>query len=128
MSGFIEGESRSQATLFPESLDEYIAFSEKDIGGITQVSFDALPEHTRALYEAIIQAMDSDSDGKISFDEYQKLLVGFLGHQPGGDEKSAFQRADGDGDGSLTLDEARQFVTEFVLSNDPDAPGSRLLG
>ena len=25
MSGFIEGESRNQSTLFPESLDEYIA-------------------------------------------------------------------------------------------------------
>jgi len=25
MSGFIEGEDRNQATLFPESLDEYIA-------------------------------------------------------------------------------------------------------
>ena len=25
MSGFIEGEDRHQATLFPESLDEYIA-------------------------------------------------------------------------------------------------------
>jgi hypothetical protein len=25
MSGFIEGENRNQATLFPESLDEYIA-------------------------------------------------------------------------------------------------------
>lgn len=25
MSGFIEGESRTQVTLFPESLDEYIS-------------------------------------------------------------------------------------------------------
>jgi hypothetical protein len=25
MSGFIEGESRTQTTLFPESLDEYIS-------------------------------------------------------------------------------------------------------
>jgi hypothetical protein len=25
MSGFIEGESRSQATLFPERIDDYIA-------------------------------------------------------------------------------------------------------
>jgi len=40
MSGFIEGESRSQSTLFPESLDEYIA--EEGVVRVIDVFIDKL--------------------------------------------------------------------------------------
>ena len=54
MSGFIEGESRSQATLFPERIDDYIAeenavrvvdvfVDELDLSGL---GFKTLPEAT----------------------------------------------------------------------------------
>ena len=35
MSGFIEGESRTQTTLFPESMDDYVEVKYVCMGGIT---------------------------------------------------------------------------------------------
>ena len=68
MSGFIEGEDRSQATLFPESIDDYIAedsavrvidvfVDELDLSGL---GFKTVPEPTgRPGYHPRIMLKDS---------------------------------------------------------------------
>jgi len=69
---------------------------------------------------------DQDHDGKLSVDEYAKLLWCYGGQDQ--DARNAFRHLDRDADGYLDVDEIVKAVEEFYLSDDPDAPGNWLLG
>lgn len=68
---------------------------------------------------------DADGDGKITAEEYSRELRAY-GQTV--DVNTYFSRLDLDGDGHLTYDEISQLVKDFILSNDPEAPGNYLYG
>ena len=84
MSGFIEGEDRTQATLFPERIDDYIAeenavrvidvfVDELDLSGL---GFKIIPELTEAHWQDLAgpQGEDREQGGRV-----QEVLLGIHG-------------------------------------------------
>ncbi|MEV0278080.1 EF-hand domain-containing protein [Streptomyces sp. NPDC050610] len=83
-------------------------------------------EAVLALVDALMRALDTNQDGVLSQAEYVRMYD-VLGIPPVHSE-AAFRLLDQDGDGSLSHAEFRSAITEFYLSDDPKAPGNRLLG
>jgi Ca2+-binding EF-hand superfamily protein len=79
-----------------------------------------------AIADAFMRIVDTGGDGSLSFDDYVRMYTG-LGIDPR-HSSEAFKRLDRDGDNMLGYDEFRTAITEFYLSEDPDAPGNWLLG
>lgn len=82
--------------------------------------------YIQGLARAIFDTLDEDNDGVISEDEYLKFFRSFRGEE--GDGSAAFATLDVDGKGYLTRKEFLDIVTQFHLSDDPDAPGNWLFG
>ncbi|NUT49799.1 MAG: calcium-binding protein [Saccharothrix sp.] len=78
------------------------------------------------IADAFIRIVDTSGDGSLAFDEYVRMYAG-LGIDPK-HSTDAFRRLDRDQDGRISEDEFRTAITEFYLSDDPDAPGNWLLG
>ena len=110
------------------SLDEFLTFLDKQISGVREVSFEALPDVIRVLLEVVVISADRDHDGKITADDYAVFLSGWSGQDVTADAKARFQRDDRDGDGYISVEETKQRVAEFVLSNDLEVPGISLFG
>ncbi|TDV44275.1 EF-hand domain-containing protein [Actinophytocola oryzae] len=79
-----------------------------------------------AIADAVMRALDTNKDGILDFDEYVRMYEA-LGVSPD-HSREAFRRLDLDGDGVISHPEFRQAVSDFYLSEDPDAPGNYLLG
>lgn len=88
------------------------------------------PEHfesaVMAIADAVMKALDANSDGVLSLVEYMRLYD-TLG-VPKEHSAEAFTRLDLDGDGVISFDEYRNAIVDFYLSADPNAPGNYLLG
>lgn len=82
--------------------------------------------YIQGLARAIFDTLDEDNDGVISEEEYLNFFRSFRGDE--GDGTAAFQKLDVDGKGYLTRKEFLDVVTEFHLSDDPEAPGNWLFG
>lgn len=85
-------------------------------------------DHLQRLKDSattIFDMMDEDGDGRGTPREYALWLNAFT---PEADAQAAFERLDVNGDGVLTRDEAVGLLKEFLLSNDPEAPGNHLMG
>lgn len=103
------------------SLEEHIASYDVSLN-----DSEMFQQLTIQYTQAVFGLWDQDRDGKLSADEYAKLLWCYGGKDQ--DARSAFTKLDRNGDGYLDLGEITQAVEEFYLSNDPDAPGNWLLG
>ncbi len=110
------------------SPDEFLTYAEGVYGDVTEIGYQHIPERERAMFDAILQWADQDRAGKISFDDYSTWLAAWLGGDVRDRAKQAFQRLDMNGDGYISDDELRSIIAEFVLSNDPAAPGNSLFG
>lgn len=62
-----------------------------------------IQERKKVSVEALIQMFDSDSDGKLTFGEFQKMLSALHLNVEEGTAKEAFAKLDLDGDGQLSL-------------------------
>jgi Ca2+-binding EF-hand superfamily protein len=110
---------------------EAAADSDKDgrVGVEEYLSYYAgmndLSEVTHKTAGMILAMLDRDRDGKVSQAEY-------VASAPPGVPETAqaalFARLDRDRDGYLTNQEVLQAVQEFMLGEDPGAPGNDLLG
>lgn len=81
---------------------------------------------TRPVAQSVLELADTDGDGTMSLTECARLLGAF-----GVAEEEAeqfFRRADTDGDGELTVEELLAAEREFLVTDDPDAPGNLLFG
>lgn len=82
--------------------------------------------YVQGIAQVIFDILDADSDGVISQDEYRTFFRAFRDDADEADR--AFQKLDVEGTGSLTRETFLELVTEFHLSDDPDAPGNWLFG
>ena len=108
------------------SLDEFLSYCDKEVGDLKEVRFDAFPESLRNAFQLIITVIDQDHDGKITAEDNAVFIRNWLGHDATAAAKASFQRRDQDGDGYISIEEAKQHVAEYVLSNDPEAPGNTI--
>lgn len=82
--------------------------------------------YVQGIARAIFDILDADNDGIISKEEYLKFFRSFRGDAENGE--LAFQKLDDDDKGHLTRQEFLGAVTEFHLSDNPDARGNWLFG
>jgi len=107
---------RSQVTL-----DDWLAHEQKVLDSEVLIH-----SYVRGIARAIFDILDADNDGVISEEEYLQFFRAFRGDPKDG--KVAFDKLDADDNGHLTRQEFLEAVTEFHLSDDPDARGNWLFG
>ncbi|KPC64376.1 EF-hand domain-containing protein [Streptomyces chattanoogensis] len=91
------------------------------------VADPALLDRTfRPAVDAEFDTADTDGDGVLDGAEIQRVwdLWGMTAE----DAKTAMKHMDRDGDGRISRDEYYATWREYLLSEDPDAPGSWMLG
>lgn len=103
------------------TLDDWLAHEEKVIDSNVLIH-----SYVQGIARAIFDILDADNDGVISEEEYLKFFRSFRGDVEDGE--LAFEKLDQDGNGHLTRKEFLEAVTEFHLSDDPDARGNWLFG
>lgn len=103
------------------TLEDWVAHEQEVIDSDVLIN-----SYVQGFARAIFDTLDENNDGVISKDEYLTFFQAFRGKE--GDASAAFQKLDADGKGYLTRQEFLNVVTEFHLSDDPDAPGNWLLG
>jgi Ca2+-binding EF-hand superfamily protein len=85
-----------------------------------------MPEAVKGTAEAMFEAIDEDGDGRISAQEYRRLIEAMSGRAT--DTDTIFPLLDRDGDGHLSLREFIALWREFWAGDDPAAPGSLVFG
>ena len=87
------------------------------------------PEFSSALNSTakfFLELLDSDGDGIVNVDDYIMFCSAYnVGEN---EARIGFGMFDRDGNGSLTQDEVVEMVTEFYLSDDPEALGNLFFG
>lgn len=103
------------------TLEDWLAHEQKVLDSNVLIH-----SYVQGIARAIFDILDADNDGVISREEYLKFFRSFRGDEEDG--KLAFQKLDEDEKGYLTRKEFLDAVTEFHLSDDPEAPGNWLFG
>ncbi len=103
------------------TLEDWLAHEQKVIDSNVLVH-----SYVQGIARAVFDMLDADNDGVISEDEYLKFFESFRGDTENGE--LAFQKLDHKDQGYLTRKEFLEAVTEFHLSDDPDARGNWLFG
>lgn len=99
------------------TLDEALAVVDR-----SGTMLDTVTKTAAAMFEAI----DENTDGWISAEEYRQLIDIWTGRATNIDE--IFARLDLDGDGQLSNREFIELWTQFWLGDDPGEPGSWVFG
>jgi Ca2+-binding EF-hand superfamily protein len=99
------------------SREEFVAYLER---------LPAIREAVAELARTILRLADRNGDGKISPAEYTALSQAYGVDAPAAAE--AFGHLDRDGDGLIDTEELLQNVEEFFYGDDPNAPGTWLVG
>src|SRR4051812_50051039 len=85
-----------------------------------------MPEAVTAAAEAMFEAVDENGDGRISAEEYNRLIEAWNGRPTDTDE--VFPLLDLDGDGHLSRPEFIRLWTEFWSGDDPGDRGTWVFG
>jgi Ca2+-binding EF-hand superfamily protein len=123
----------------PPQADRTGVFKQVDANGDGLISEDEVPEDKRRLFTRLLRRGDTNSDGKLSLDEFTKAIADdereTPAGQPGGDQfrqflesnpEEVFKRLDANSDGKLELgelpDQARErfqrFIDDFDANRD----------
>jgi len=109
-------ENKTQITL-----EDWLAHEEKVLGSNVLIR-----SYVQGIARAVFDILDADNDGVISEEEYLQFFRAFRGEEENGHR--AFQKLDENDDGRLTRQEFLEAVTQFHLSDEPDARGNWLFG
>lgn len=103
------------------TLEDWLAHEQKVLDSNVLIH-----SYVQGIARAIFDILDEDNDGVISKEEYLKFFRSFRGDDEDGE--IAFDKLDDEDKGHLTRKEFLEAVTEFHLSDDPDARGNWLFG
>ncbi len=107
------------------SLEEWLGFYE-ELFSKADHEPGQLPPWLLAMSDLSFDAMDSDGDGTISFEEYRAIVKAWgVGDS---DPTECFERIDTDGNGTISKEEWRQLNVDFYLGDDPKAASTWLWG
>lgn len=104
--------------------DEFVTFW-VNFADQAQAGNEALAFLLIASGEMNFDLLDSDGDGAISLEEYTHWLKA---QNVDTDYEACFKTLDLDSNGSLNRSEAGKLLRNFILSDDPTAPGTLLYG
>lgn len=88
--------------------------------------WQALSEANRDTANTMFDAIDENADGRISAQEYRRLIEVWTGRDTDTDE--IFPRLDRDGDGYISRDEFAELWSQFWFGDDPNSPGTWVFG
>lgn len=80
----------------------------------------------RSTAKFFCDMLDSDGDGKASEDDYVSFCSAYNVDEA--EARQSFKVFDRNQNGILQIDEIQALITEFYLSDDPDAPGHMFFG
>lgn len=103
------------------TLEDWLAHEEKVIDSNVLIH-----SYVQGIARAIFDILDEDNDGVISEEEYLKFFRSFRGDVEDG--HLAFEKLDQGDKGHLTRQGFLEAVTQFHLSDDPEARGNWLFG
>ncbi|GAA4617091.1 EF-hand domain-containing protein [Actinoallomurus liliacearum] len=86
----------------------------------------AMPDAVTGTAEAMFEAVDEDGDGRVSAEEYNRLIEAWNGRPT--DTDAIFPLLDLNGDGHLSREEFVRLWTDFWAGDDPEAPGTWVFG
>jgi Ca2+-binding EF-hand superfamily protein len=101
------------------SLPEFLRYFERQIL-VHRAAHVASPWLTQVCRD-VIELIDQDGSQSLTVREYARLLQA-MGSTA--DAEATFARLDRNQDGRLTLDELIALSLEFMMSDDPEAPGN----
>lgn len=99
------------------TLDEVLAVND---------GWDALSDANRNTAHSMFDAIDGNSDGRITADEYRTLIEVWTDTDT--DTAEVFALLDGDGDGHISREEFATLWSQFWSGDDPDQPGTWVFG
>lgn len=103
------------------TLEDWLAHEEKVLDSSVLIH-----SYVQGIAQALFDMLDADNDGIIDEPEYTQFFHAFRGDDDGADR--AFQKLDADDSGHLTREQFLEAVTDFHLSDDPEARGNWLFG
>jgi Ca2+-binding EF-hand superfamily protein len=103
------------------TLEDWLAHEQKVLDSNVLIH-----SYVQGIARAIFDILDEDNDGVISKKEYLKFFRSFRGNEE--DAEIAFRKLDENDNGYLTRKSFLEAVTEFHLSDDPEARGNWLFG
>ncbi|MEV5706417.1 EF-hand domain-containing protein [Actinoallomurus sp. NPDC052274] len=86
----------------------------------------AMPDAVTGTAEAMFEAVDENGDGRVSAEEYNRLIEAWNGRPTDTDE--IFPLLDLNGDGHLSREEFVRLWTDFWAGDHPEAPGTWVFG
>ena len=86
----------------------------------------AMLDLVTATAESMFEAVDEDSDGRVTASEYARMIQAWTGRDAPTDV--AFARLDLNGDGELRKSEFVTHWVEFWVGDDGETPGTHLFG
>ncbi|MDL4815019.1 EF-hand domain-containing protein [Actinomadura opuntiae] len=96
------------------------------VAAMSALDDDRFDEIMLPIVNVMVETVDTDGSGDVSLEEFQRFYAGV-----GLDldmAAEAFAHLDRDHDGALDHEEFRIAMREYYLSDDPNAPGSWLMG
>ena len=105
------------------TLAEFVACHKDDQGDVHKYWGEYMMQATKIFAEIV----DADKDGYLNEDEYLtfEMRLGDVDQQTA---LAGFRELDTDGDGRVSVAEFQAGVLQLMLSNDPSAPGTSILG
>lgn len=83
-------------------------------------------ELIRPIADAVLNIIDTESNGKITADDFTRTLAGY--GVPAPESRAAFSALDRDRSGFLTREEMQVAIEQYFLGTDPALPGNTLFG
>lgn len=104
-------------------LDEWLKFIEEEL---IKNTHDWYKDSVNSLVGLLFDIYDTNGDGHIEVDEYLDIFLSF--RLQAGQVSKSFQLLDLNGDKEISKQELINAVSEFLLSDDIDAPGNWIFG
>jgi Ca2+-binding EF-hand superfamily protein len=117
-----EIQTRTGSTDPDVSKEQWVSFWGKLAMDIKQSG--KAPDWVTKIHVTLFSSFDLNNDSEITLEEFSFYLESI---RSSADPKEAFTKLDLNGDGSIDIEELEELMAQWILSDNPDAPGNFVL-